>query len=206
MNIRHIFSCRAFANNALLCTLILWSRGSTGAATTPTVAAVPPLPRISRFENFGEKDGLPSHKVHSVLKASDGRLWLGTTNGLCVREPNGAFRRYGPEDGLSHAVVLSMAEDTESGDLWLATMQGLSRFSGGKFTTFTQTNSGLPNNVVYGVAVIDGERVCACVRERVPDRVCVCDVVSERVCEGVGDGVVTVPTCDGVRETLRDDD
>ncbi len=156
MNIRHIFSCRAFANNALLCTLILWSRGSTGAATTPTVAAVPPLPRISRFENFGEKDGLPSHKVHSVLKASDGRLWLGTTNGLCVREPNGAFRRYGPEDGLSHAVVLSMAEDTESGDLWLATMQGLSRFSGGKFTTFTQTNSGLPNNVVYGVAVIDG--------------------------------------------------
>ena len=57
-----------------------------------------------------------------------------------------------------------------------------------------------------GVAVIDGERVCACVRERVPDRVCVCDVVSERVCEGVGDGVVTVPTCDGVRETLRDDD
>jgi len=44
------------------------------------------------------------------------------------------------------------------------------------------------------VAVIDGEWVCACVRERVLDRVCVCDVVSERVCEGVGEGVVTVPT------------
>ena len=110
---------------------------------------------MARFENFGEKDGLPSHKVHCVLKTSDGRLWIGTTNGLCVREPDGKFRRYGPEDGLSHPVVLSMAEDPRTGDLWIATMQGLTRFSGGKFTVFTQTNSGLPNNVVYGVAVID---------------------------------------------------
>jgi ligand-binding sensor domain-containing protein len=52
--------------------------------------------------------------------------------------------------------VLGIAEDPGTGDLWLATMQGLSRFSGGQFTAFTQTNSGLPNNVVYGVAVIDG--------------------------------------------------
>jgi ligand-binding sensor domain-containing protein len=35
-------------------------------------------------------------------------------------------------------------------------MQGLSCFSGGKFTNFTQTNSGLPNNVVFAVSVIDG--------------------------------------------------
>ena len=52
------------------------------------------------------------------------------------------------------------------------------------------------------VAVIDGEWVCACVRERVLDRVCVCDVVSERVRVGVGDGDVSVPACEGVREML----
>jgi len=52
------------------------------------------------------------------------------------------------------------------------------------------------------VAVIDDERVCVCVRERVPDRVCVCDVVSERVRVGVGDGDVSVPACEGVREML----
>jgi ligand-binding sensor domain-containing protein len=110
---------------------------------------------VARFENFGMKDGLPSHKVHCVLKTSDGRLWIGTNNGLCLREPDGRFRRYGPEDGLSHPVVLGLAEDPRTGDLWVATMQGLSRFSGGRFTVFTQTNSGLPNNVVYAVAVID---------------------------------------------------
>jgi ligand-binding sensor domain-containing protein len=123
---------------------------TTGAETTAL-----PFPLVTRFENFGEKDGLPSHKVHCVLKTSDGKLWLGTTNGLCVREPDGRFHTYGTQDGLSHPVVLSMAEDPRTGDLWLATMQGLSRFSGGKFTVFTQTNSGLPNNVVYGVAVMD---------------------------------------------------
>ena len=115
-----------------------------------------PFPLVARFENFGEKDGLPSHKIHCVMKAGDGRLWLGTANGLCVRGPDGRFRRYGQEDGLSHPAVLSIAEDPQTGDLWIATMQGLSRFSGGKFTTFTQTSSGLPNNVVYGVAVVDG--------------------------------------------------
>jgi ligand-binding sensor domain-containing protein len=110
---------------------------------------------VARFENFSEKDGLPAHKIHCVLKTSDGKLWLGTTNGLCVREPDGKFRRYGLKDGLSHLVVLSIVEDPHTRDLWLATMQGLDRFSGGQFTVFTQTNSGLPNNVVYGVAIKD---------------------------------------------------
>ncbi len=115
-----------------------------------------PIPVVARFENFGEKDGLPPHKIHSVLKASDGTLWVGSSDGLCVREASGRFRRYGVTEGLCHGTVLGIAEDPATGDLWIATMQGLSRFSAGHFTAFTQTNSGLPNNVVYAVAVIDG--------------------------------------------------
>jgi ligand-binding sensor domain-containing protein len=34
-------------------------------------------------------------------------------------------------------------------------MRGLNRFSGGKITRYLQTDSGLPNNVVYGVDVVD---------------------------------------------------
>ena len=37
-----------------------------------------PFPLIDRFENFTMKDGMPSHKVHCVLPASDGKLWVGT--------------------------------------------------------------------------------------------------------------------------------
>ena len=45
-----------------------------------------------------------------------------------------------------------------TGDVWAGTMGGLSRISGGRIDSFTQLNSGLSNNVVYGVAV-EGENV-----------------------------------------------
>jgi len=156
MNTLRIPFVRARAGLVFVASLLAGAGAPARAETAPARPAAIPLPVVARFENFGEKDGLPSHKVHCVMKASDGRLWLGTTNGLCVREANGHFRRYGPEDGLSHPIVLHIVEDPATGDLWLATMQGLSRFSGGKFTVFTQTNSGLPNNVVYGVGIMDG--------------------------------------------------
>ena len=156
MNIQTTLSARALAGLALVAALFAgigaYLRAAPTAAETPAL----PFPLVTRFENFGEKDGLPAHKVHCVLKTSDGKLWLGTNNGLCGREADGKFRSYGTKDGLSHPTVLAMAEDPATGDLWLATMQGLSRFSGGQFTVFTQTNSGLPNNVVYGVGIMDG--------------------------------------------------
>ena len=111
------------------------------------------LPIIDRFENFGRDHGIPADKVHAVFKGSTGQLWIGTWDGLCVRQRDGSFRRYGPEHGLAHKMVLSIAEDTTTGDLWIGTMRGLSKFSGGKITKYMQTDSGLPNNVVYGVAV-----------------------------------------------------
>ena len=156
MNIQTTLSARALAGFALVAALFAGISTWLRAAPAPAEPAALPFPVVARFENFGEKDGLPAHKVHCVQKTSDGRLWLGTTNGLCLRQPDGTFRRWGPEDGLSHPVVLHIVEDRATGDLWLATMQGLCRFSGGQFTVFTQTNSGLPNNVVYGVGILDG--------------------------------------------------
>jgi len=114
-----------------------------------------PLPIIERFENFGREDGIPTDKVHAVLKTTDGHLWIGTWDGLCVREESGKFKRYGPEHGLSHKLVLCMVEDPKTGDLWVGTMRGLSKFSGGKISKYLQTSSGLPNNVVYGVDIVD---------------------------------------------------
>lgn len=150
-------SGRAIAHLTLFISL-LTAAGAAQPTNSPRAEAAPlELPVVARFENFGEKDGVPSHKIHFVLKARDGRVWLGTNNGLCVRGLDGTFRRYGTEDGLSHPMVLGMSEDTLTGDLWVATMRGLNRLSGGKFTVFTQTNSGLPNDVVYAVSVIDGD-------------------------------------------------
>jgi ligand-binding sensor domain-containing protein len=126
-----------------------------GSAVAETAASSKPLPFpvIERFENFGVAEGMPCHKIHGVLEASDGRLWVGTWDGLLVRE-EGRFRRYSTADGLSHKMVVSLAEDTRTGDLWVGTMRGLNRVSAGRINSYLQTDSGLPNNVVYGVDVV----------------------------------------------------
>ncbi len=148
--------------NTLLCPTITLATTAGLAAFNPLVGWAAEaangglsLPIIERFENFGRKDGIPADKVHAVLKITDGHLWIGTWDGLCVREDNGPFKRYGPEQGLSHKLVLCLVEDPKTGDLWVGTMRGLNKFSGGKITKYLQTDSGLPNNVVYGVDLVD---------------------------------------------------
>src|SRR5215468_773925 len=79
------------------------------AAAAETISSQA-LPLIERFETFGLDQGIPSHKVHAVFKTSDEQLWIGTWDGLCRREADGKFKRYGPEQGLSHRLVLCMAE------------------------------------------------------------------------------------------------
>jgi ligand-binding sensor domain-containing protein len=133
-----------------LITLVALAHRLQGATTA---AADLPFPLLERFENFTMKDGIPSHKVHCVLPTQDGKLWVGTYKGLLVRE-DGKFRKIGTEDGLSHPMILCLAEDPQNGDLWIGTMRGLNRYSAGRITTYTQTSSGLPNNVIYGLDVV----------------------------------------------------
>jgi ligand-binding sensor domain-containing protein len=135
--------------------LVLALRGAplTQGVEAPNPAF--PLPLIERFETFGPEQGIPTHKVHAVLKTSEGQLWIGTWDGLCLRQEDGKFKRYGPEHGLSHKMVLCMVEETNTGDLWVGTMHGLNKLSGGKIARYLQTDSGLPNNVVYGIDIID---------------------------------------------------
>ncbi|MBZ5581111.1 MAG: regulator [Acidobacteriia bacterium] len=125
------------------------------AAALAASGAGPEMPRF-RWENFSTANGLPDDHVFNV--AVDGnRVWAATENGLGLYE-NGKWKIYRPEDGLVHRAVLYVAPDKRTGDVWIATMGGLSRLSGGRFDNYTQLNSGLPNDVVYGVAV-EGENV-----------------------------------------------
>jgi ligand-binding sensor domain-containing protein len=104
-----------------------------------------------RFESFTTATGLPNNRVYCV--AVDGaRVWAGTDDGLAVYE-DGKWRVFRTSDGLAHRAVLSLAVDKRTHEIWIGTMGGLSRYSGGRFDTFNQLNSGLSNDVVYGVSV-----------------------------------------------------
>jgi ligand-binding sensor domain-containing protein len=118
-------------------------------------AAAPDMPHF-KFENFTTANGLPDNHVYAVLVDGD-RIWAGTDNGLGLYE-NGKWKTYNTKDGLAHRAVLSLALDKRTGDVWAGTMAGLSRISSGRIDSFTQLNSGLSNDVVYGVAV-EGEHV-----------------------------------------------
>jgi len=130
-------------------------RASTMAGSAANAPTAPQMPKF-RFENFTTANGLPDNHIFSVLIDGD-RVWAGTENGLAVYE-NHAWKTYTTADGLAHRAVLSLALDKRTGDVWAGTMGGLSRISSGRIDTFTQLNSGLSNDVVYGVSV-EGENV-----------------------------------------------
>jgi ligand-binding sensor domain-containing protein len=121
------------------------------------MAATPDMPRFD-WQNFTTANGLPDDHVFCVLVDGD-RVWAGTENGLGIYE-NGTWRVLRAADGLAHRVVLSLALDKRTGDVWAGTMGGLSRVSAGRVDSFTQLNSGLANDIVYGVGV-QGDQVWA---------------------------------------------
>jgi ligand-binding sensor domain-containing protein len=82
-------------------------------------------------------------------------VWAGTENGLALIEKGQVRQVYKPEDGLAHRVVMGIAVDRGTGDLWIATFGGVSHFSGGRFENFTNLSSGLLNDICYGIAVVD---------------------------------------------------
>jgi ligand-binding sensor domain-containing protein len=125
---------------------------ASAASQAPAAKSLP----VFRFENFTTANGLPNNHVYCVLVDGD-RVWVGTEDGLAVYE-NHAWKVYNTKDGLAHRAVLSLALDKRTGDVWAGTMAGLSRISGGRIDSFTQLNSGLSNDVVYGVSVV-GEEV-----------------------------------------------
>lgn len=120
----------------------------------PAFAATPDMPKF-RWENFTTANGLPDNHVFCVLV--DGkRIWAGTEDGLAKFE-DGKWTVIRPADGLAHRAVLGLAVDKRTGDVWAATMGGLSRISAGRIDSYTQLNSGLSNDVVYSVSVLNDE-------------------------------------------------
>ena len=108
----------------------------------------------TKWEHFTTKDGLPNDHVFAVKVHGD-LVWIGTENGLaCLNKRTRKIRSWGEEEGLPWRAVASIDVHPKTGEVWLGLFGGgLARFSGGRFDHWHQLNSGLVNDVVYGVAV-----------------------------------------------------
>jgi ligand-binding sensor domain-containing protein len=125
------------------------------AAATPVAAAPDQLPYVyTHWKHFTVKEGLPNDHIFAV-KADGPRVWIGTEDGLaCLDKRTGAMRVWKEKDGLPWRAVTAIDVDKRTGDVWLGLFGGgLARFSAGRFDHFHQLNSGLVNDVVYGVAI-----------------------------------------------------
>jgi signal transduction histidine kinase/ligand-binding sensor domain-containing protein len=115
--------------------------------------------RGSAVDAFTSADGLPDDFIRSLRADDDGSLWIGTRRGLAHwtfraggkagahSSASGATMvTYTHASGLGSDLVGAMARDS-SGDLWVATLAGLSRLHGGAIANYTTAN-GLSSNVV----------------------------------------------------------
>lgn len=109
-----------------------------------------------RVETYTSADGLPDDFIRSLLIDADGSLWIGTRRGLAhwtvqgggvsSANPGARMRTYTKANGLGSDLVGAMTRDAK-GDLWVATLAGLSRLRGDTIRNFT-TADGLSSNVV----------------------------------------------------------
>ena len=113
------------------------------------------LPYVyTNWKHFAVKDGLPNDHIFAV-KADGPRVWVGTEDGLaCIDKKTGKIKTWKEKDGLPWRVVTALEVNPRTGELWIGLFGGgLARFSGGRFDHWNQFNSGLVNDVVYGIAV-----------------------------------------------------
>ena len=79
------------------------------------------------------------------------KKYIATKNGLYVFDKNRIVKHFTKKDGLPSNIILDLdAKDDE--ELWLATSNGLSKYTGKDFLNFSR-KSGLPSKLVTSVHV-----------------------------------------------------
>jgi hypothetical protein len=121
-----------------------------------TSADIGSVPVYGNWRNYTTKDGLPSDKTYCA-RIDGEKVYIGTHDGLAVYE-KGKWHTYTTKDGLAHNGVVSVDVSELTGDVWIGTLGGLNRWSGGRFETFNQFNSGMANDLVYMV-ICEGKDV-----------------------------------------------
>jgi hypothetical protein len=115
------------------------------------------------WTTFRARDiGLQTDYVHALAAGDDGRLWVGTDAGAAVFDGQN-WTAFPPDSGLSDSLVLSIAVEPGSGEVWFGAGTGLSRLDAatGEWTRYTSQNSPLGMGGVADVMVDTAGRVWA---------------------------------------------
>jgi signal transduction histidine kinase/ligand-binding sensor domain-containing protein len=102
---------------------------------------------------FDEAPQVARRPCTYLLSDTQGRMWIGFTSGGIAVFERGAFRLYGPGEGLAEGSVAALHQ-TKNGAIWVAAAGGITRIQNGQLTTVSRRN-GLPDKVVPSIVEDD---------------------------------------------------
>jgi signal transduction histidine kinase/ligand-binding sensor domain-containing protein/DNA-binding response OmpR family regulator len=79
---------------------------------------------LKHFQNDNQEQGLTDHLINSLYEDDNGKLWIGTENGLKVFERHSGTFGHMPVPGIDNNVVVSFLPDAQ-GRFWIANWDGL---------------------------------------------------------------------------------
>jgi signal transduction histidine kinase/ligand-binding sensor domain-containing protein len=101
----------------------------------------------------------PVHGVKAIFGDREGRVWLGTKNGLACRA-EGRLRHYGPEAGIRRTDIRALTQDP-TGAIWAGAGDGtLYRFTNSQFQAF-QAADNLARQPIWSLLADDAGTVWA---------------------------------------------
>ena len=152
MKLYHAAALCMFLASSPMAALAAEADESSGAPQTVSDLDLPYV--YTDWKQYTVEDGLPNDHIFAI-EVDGPWVWIGTEDGLArLDKRTGDIRSWKEEDGLPWRVVSALAVQPNTGEVWVGMFGGgLARFSGGRFDHFHQLNSGLVNDVVYGVCV-----------------------------------------------------
>lgn len=110
-----------------------------------------------------EKDGLTGNKVRVAIEASDGNLYIGTTNGLnIVDQKTGRISKITKDSGIENDYIMCIYEDAR-GEIWVGTDGGgVFTLKNGEIAKAYSTEDGLAGNVVFKISEIGENQLWFC--------------------------------------------
>lgn len=133
------------------------------AMRVSTLTPTPTSPQSGGpWTSFSIADGLAADSILALNVGKDDHLWVGTSQGMSIREPEGDWLTLTDADGLAGNIVMDIAPDpTDPQRRWFATYSGGSLLDDGgtpldkaddAWVTFTESD-GLVDNYLSTVAV-----------------------------------------------------
>ena len=108
--------------------------------------------RTQKWTNFRADSGLGDNAVYCLAEDGKGRIWAGSGRGVSVWNGQ-SWKNFGVLDGPLGERIFALAPNPASGDMWIATNGGLTRYDAQKdlWQGFTRAQ-GLPADQVQALA------------------------------------------------------